>query len=81
MTRKRYIKLLMASGFSRNSAAQTARYARDQLCGWGFFRRDAESWMTVWRAMARLSASPSVKAEFCRRAAILQQALRKGGCS
>ncbi len=78
MTRKRYIKLLMACGFSRNSAAQAARCVRDQLCGGGSYRRDAGSWMTIWRTMARFSRHASVKEELRCRAAILRQALREG---
>lgn len=78
MTRKRYMKLLMACGQSRNFAAQMARCVRGQLWGWGSYRRDAESWMVVWQSVARLSSLVPVKVEFRRRAAILRQALRKG---
>lgn len=55
MTRKRYIKLLMACGYDRNSSEDWARHAREVMnrsC-----RADAEAWERVFRDMARVAAT------------------------
>lgn len=53
MTRKRYIKLLMACGYDRNSSEDWARNAREVMNQ--SYRADAESWERVFRDMARVA--------------------------
>ena len=53
MTRKRYVKLLMACGHSRNDAADWARNAREVLNR--SYRADMESWECVYKDMAQVS--------------------------
>lgn len=55
MTRKRYIKLLMACGHDRNNAEDWARNAREVM-NWSY-RADAEFWERVFRDMARVAAT------------------------
>lgn len=53
MTRKRYVKLLMACGHSRNDAENWARNAREVLNR--SYRADMESWERVYKDMAQAS--------------------------
>lgn len=55
MTRKRYIKLLMACGHGRNNAEDWARNAREVMNR--SYRADAEAWERVFRDMARVAAT------------------------
>lgn len=55
MTRKRYIKLLMACGHDRNSAEDWARDAREVMDR--SYRVDVEAWERVYRDMARVAAT------------------------
>ena len=73
MTRKRYVKLLMAVGFSRNCAEEFARIARMNPVT--PYRYDAESWESVFSAMARLAPEGFIRDWRSRSAAILQRAL------
>lgn len=73
MTRKRYVKLMMAVGFSRNCAEESARIAR--MSPATPYRYDAEAWERVFSAMARLAPDGLVRDWRSRSAAILQRAL------
>lgn len=73
MTRKRYIKLLMACGFDRNSAEGLARCAREILCR--SYRADAESWERVYRDMALHTRSEFVRGLRLTRTNIFRRAL------
>ena len=53
MTRKRYIKLLMACGYDRNSSEDWARNAREVMNL--SYRADVEAWEHVFRDMARVA--------------------------
>ena len=55
MTRKRYIKLLMACGHDLNNAEDWARNAREVMNR--SYRADAEFWERVFRDMARVAAT------------------------
>ena len=72
MTRKRYIKLLMACGFPHGQckeAAKAARITRDS------YRQDLERWETSLRIVAA-NCAVEYEARFRRRAAdILRRAL------
>lgn len=72
MTRKRYVKLLMACGFPRgecNEAAMAARIVRDS------YRLDLECWETSLRIVAA-NCAMEYEAQFRQRAAdILHRAL------
>lgn len=72
MTRKRYIKLLMACGFPRdecNEAARSARITRDS------YRQNLECWETSLRIVAA-NCAVEYEAQFRRRAAdLLRRAL------
>lgn len=72
MTRKRYIKLLMACGFPRSEckeASRAARITRDS------YRLDLERWETSLRIVAA-NCAVEYEAQFRRRAAaILHRAL------
>lgn len=67
MTRRRYVKLLMACGFPRDEckeAAKAARITRDS------YRQDLECWETSLRIVATNCAA-EYEARFRRRAADL----------
>lgn len=53
MTRKRYVKLLMACGYDRNGAEYWARNAREVMNL--SYRADVEAWERVFRNMARVA--------------------------
>ncbi len=53
MTRKRYVKLLMACGHDRNNAEYWARNAREVMNL--SYRADVEAWERVFRNMARVA--------------------------
>lgn len=73
MTRKRYIKLLMACGHGRNDAKDFARCAREILCR--SYRADAELWERVYRDMALYTRSEFVRGLRLTRANIFRRAL------
>lgn len=73
MTRKRYVKLLMAVGFSRNCAEEFARIARMNPVT--PYRSDAESWERVFRIAARSATDGWSRDYLFRSSAILQRAL------
>ena len=73
MTRKRYVKLLMAVGIPRNDAEGYAGIAR--MSPVAPYRSDAESWESVFRVAAR-SATDGWRHDYLfRSSAILQRAL------
>lgn len=55
MTRRRYVKLLMACGQDRNGSEYWARHAREAMNR--SYRADAEAWERVFRDMARVAAT------------------------
>ena len=73
MTRKRYVKLMMAVGITRNDAEVYAGIARMNLVT--PYRSDAESWERVFRIAARSATDGWVRDYLFRSSAILQQAL------
>lgn len=73
MTRKRYIKLLMACGHDRNSAEDWARDAREVMDR--SFRVDVEAWERVYRDMARVALGKFSRDIRLSRADILHRAL------
>lgn len=73
MTRKRYIKLLMACGHDRSSAEDWARNAREVMNR--SYRADAEAWERVFRDMARVAATEWSRAFSLIKADLLRRAL------
>lgn len=73
MTRKRYIKLLMACGQDRNGAEYWARHAREVMNR--SYRADAEAWERVFRDMARVAATEWSRAFELIKADLLHRAL------
>lgn len=73
MTRKRYIKLLMACGHDRNSAKDWARHAREVMER--SYRSDAEAWERVYRDMAQVAATGWSRAFRLIKADLLHRAL------
>lgn len=73
MTRKRYIKLLMACGQDRNGSEYWARNAREVMNR--SYRTDAEAWERVFRDMARVSATERLRAFRLIKADLLYRAL------
>lgn len=73
MTRKRYIKLLMACGHDRNSCKDWARNAREVMdCS---YRVDVEAWERVYRDMARAAVFEWLRVLRLDKANILHRAL------
>ena len=72
MTRKRYIKLLMACGYSRNRCKQFAGFARE----FGSYCGDLISWAHEFSAVARNKfEDEAVRKRYRRAADILRHAL------
>lgn len=81
MTRKRYVKLLMACGFPRNDCQEAAQGVRETECS---YRADMEDWLKVFRCRRIFKRADEGLEELSRCVAILQQALgvseNEGGC-
>lgn len=73
MTRKRYIKLLMACGQDRNGSECWARNAREVMNR--SYRADAEAWERVFRNMAWVAATEWSRAFSLIKADLLHRAL------
>ena len=56
MTRKRYVKLLMACGFPRNDCQEAAQAVRVTECS---YQNDMKDWLSVFRWLA-LPEAPEV---------------------
>lgn len=72
MTRKRYVKLLMACGFPRNDSQDAAQAVRVTECS---YRDDMEDWLRVFRCRRIFRRMDESLEELSRCVAILQQAL------
>lgn len=72
MTRKRYVKLLMACGFPRNDCQDAAQAVQATECS---YRADMEDWLGVFRCRRIFNRTNEELEEFSRCVAILQQAL------
>ena len=73
MTRKRFVKLLMACGHDRNSSEDWARYAREVVNR--SYRSDVEAWESVYRDMARTAATERSRGYRLAKADTLHRAL------
>lgn len=73
MTRKRYVKLVMACGQDRNGFEYWARRAREVMNL--SYRADAEDWERVFRDMARAAVPEWLRAFRLIKADILRRAL------
>ena len=81
MTRKRYMKLLVACGHSRNDAALAARIVQIPPCD--SYLRDLMGWVHVKAAIACAAADARIRDEYQRHAVLLYRAYRaaaKGDC-
>lgn len=78
MTRKRYMKLLMACGHSRNDAAQAARIVQIPPCD--SYLRDLRRWANVEAAIACAAVDARIGDEFQRHAVLLYRVAAQGGC-
>ena len=72
MTRKRYIKLLMASGADRNQAIRNARYVQAYRAS---YRGDLVCWLSLSFAVMPWAQTDEQRNVLRRRAAILKRAL------
>lgn len=68
MTRKRYIKLLMACGYSRNHAARSARYVQAYRAS---YRGDLVCWLAAFQGGAWYESAKELR----RKVGILRYAL------
>lgn len=78
MTRKRYIKLLMACGHSRNDAALAARIVQIPPCD--SYLGDLKGWADVKAAIAYTAADAQIRDEYQRYAVFLYRVAAQGGC-
>lgn len=72
MTRKRYVKLLMACGFPRNDCQEAAQAVQVAACS---YRADMEDWLRVFRCRKVFRRTDEGLEELSRCVAILQQTL------
>lgn len=72
MTRKRYVKLLMACGFPRNDCQEAAQAVQVTECS---YRADMEDWLRVFRCRKVFRRTDEGLEELSRCVSILQQAL------
>lgn len=72
MTRKRYVKLLMACGFPRNDCQEAAQAVRVTECS---YQDDMEDWLRAFRCRRVFKRTNEGLEELSRCVTILQQAL------
>lgn len=72
MTRKRYVKLLMACGFPRNDCQEAAQAVRVTE---GSYRADVEDWLRVFRCRKIFKRTDEGLEELSRCVTVLQRAL------
>lgn len=72
MTRKRYVKLLMACGFPRNDCQEAAQAVRVTECS---YQDDMKDWLRVFRCRRVFKRTNEGLEELSRCIDILQQAL------
>lgn len=72
MTRKRYVKLLMACGFPRNDCQEAAQAVRVTECS---YQDDMKDWLSAFRCRRVFKRTNEGLEELSRCIDILQQAL------
>lgn len=72
MTRKKYVKLLMACGFPRNDCQEAAKAVRVTECS---YQDDMEDWLRAFRCRKIFKRTNEGLEELSRCIDILQQAL------
>ena len=75
MTRKRYVKLLMACGMGRNLSKRAASFANVNS---GSYLRDMYSWLRIFENSARTGKANNFCSRMRKATRILRQALKEG---
>lgn len=74
MTRKRYVKLLMACGMGRNLSKRAASYANVNS---GSYLRDMHSWLRIFENSTRTGESNNFCSRMRKATRILRQAIEE----
>lgn len=74
MTRKRYVKLLMACGMGRNLSKQAAYFARTNS---GSYLKDMRSWLRIFENSVRTGKANNFCSRMRKAAHILRQAVKE----